>query len=116
MSEDASFFQRHTEFEGVLLEEHRKNKKTREFISGAYHYHGMCQYGNILDFESAMQTCRRCVSEKGFTVGELESLEKWYRVRSIDAAVLSVAIRTFLREEIEEPKKSEGVCEGVVVA
>ena len=109
---DTSFFASLNEFERVVLEEHKKNRRTREFVPGAYHYHGMDQYGNIVDFGSAISACQVCSKTMGFKKEDFERLGKWYAGRSIDSAVMSVAIREFLRLEGKNEDPGLGqICE-----
>ena len=88
------FFGRQAIFEDLLQEEHDRTSTA----TGMYSYHGMEQYGNIVEWEPAKEACRRFVDEFGHEPEFLIRLRDWYDGRGIDCAILCVAIKYFLKE------------------
>ena len=106
MGGSETFFGRMTIFEDILHEEHTKAGLTEEGGKpGPYNFHGMEQYGNLVDFDPAAEACRRFVDEFNHDPQFLVRLYNWYEGRSPDCALLAICIKYFLKErgiEVEE--------------
>ena len=94
-----SFFGRMTIFEDILREEHTKAGLTEEGgRPGPYNFHGMEQYGNLVDFEPAKEACRRFIDDYEHELEFLTRLYNWYEGRSPDCALLAICIKYFLKD------------------
>jgi hypothetical protein len=99
-----TFFGRQAIFEDLLQEEHSKTSKAK----GMYSYHGMEQYGNIVEWEPAREACRRFVDDYEHEPEFLIRLRDWYDGRGVDCAMLCVCIKYFLKERGIEVEADNG--------